>query len=367
MRTVDIYQPYLPSYRLQFFNTLAERLAERALKLRVIASSPAGAQRLRGDRADADWAVDVSPRVVGLLGHDATYWNAMSTSRNAAAVVLPLQATVLDTFPLILRSRNARRLGLWGHVAPFVKPANPLDRWLETRMMRRAGHIFAYTPAGARDAIDRGVSPTRVSAVMNTVETASYHEEPRPEVESAMANLQRALNLQPAKTIAFIGALDSSKRVNFLSGALETLWSLDPSIKLLVLGAGPDAPLLEPSAARGQSILMGHDSGVLKETVLRSCDAIVCPGRIGLLAVDALAARRPILTTNFPWHAPEVDYLELSVSRHDLPNDPVGFATDLAELLPRLPLLPETHVPQVGEMADVFANGVFAIVDREDV
>ena len=33
------------------------------------------------------------------------------------------------------------------------------------------------------------------------------------------------------------------------------------------------------------------------------------PGRVGLIAVDSLTMQLPIVTTSWPWHAPEIEYL----------------------------------------------------------
>ncbi|WXF91769.1 glycosyltransferase [Curtobacterium flaccumfaciens pv. flaccumfaciens] len=43
-------------------------------------------------------------------------------------------------------------------------------------------------------------------------------------------------------------------------------------------------------------------------------DILLMPGRVGLVAVDAVALGLPIITTDWPFHAPEAEYLNSSNS-----------------------------------------------------
>ena len=52
MSRVVIVQPYVPQYRLPFFERLTDTLAESGVELVVAAGSPEGAQAARGDGVD---------------------------------------------------------------------------------------------------------------------------------------------------------------------------------------------------------------------------------------------------------------------------------------------------------------------------
>jgi hypothetical protein len=65
--------------------------------------------------------------------------------------------------------------------------------------------------------------------------------------------------------------------------------------------------------------------------------AIWMPGRVGLVAVDALALGLPVLTTHFPFHAPELEYLVEGRSVHFLPAIAENFASEALAIMPCCP------------------------------
>src|SRR5665811_108326 len=63
--------------------------------------------------------------------------------------------------------------------------------------------------------------------------------------------------------------------------------------------------------------------------------AIWMPGRVGLIAVDALALGLPVLTTRFPFHAPELDYLVDGRTVHFLPETAGAYAKGALAIMRR--------------------------------
>ncbi|MEN2740517.1 glycosyltransferase [Microbacterium sp. X-17] len=278
--------------------------------------------------------------------------------RSADGVIVPLQGTSLDTHLALLGS--SRRVGLWGHVASYVAPPNPVDNFVEKRQVRRADHVFAYTPHGARTALAWGAAPERVTAVMNAVDT--------DELEAALARVrssqERALALPSGPFFAFIGGLDESKRVKFLAAALDILRRRGTAVHVAVAGGGTQLHDLDDAVDVGQVTLLGYLDTAHKAELLDACVGIVSPGRIGLLAVDALVAGKPILTTAWPFHAPEAEYLVEGESRLTSDDDPEAFADAMESYLSRgeFPTHEWTY-PTLDGMVENFASGIAAMLD----
>ncbi|MCO7203587.1 glycosyltransferase [Microbacterium sp. CnD16-F] len=179
------------------------------------------------------------------------------------------------------------------------------------------------------------------------------------DIETEAARL-RSLVAQPGVPIvAFIGGLDASKRIDFLAKALENLEARNVPVHVAVGGLGPDACLLGPLQKRGRVTMLGHVGGLQKAALLRSARAVLNPGRVGLLAVDALAAGRPILTTEWAFHAPEIEYLVDGQSLFKSANDPDAFA-QLIESTVAAPVLAQQDwsYPTMTDMISNFASGV---------
>jgi glycosyltransferase involved in cell wall biosynthesis len=133
--------------------------------------------------------------------------------------------------------------------------------------------------------------------------------------------------LKAGRTLGFIGGLDSSKRIDFLAATLDRLWESDPDIKVVVGGRGSDAHLLDAARSRGQVAMLGYASVDDQALIASVSSALVMPGRIGLVAVDALVLRVPILTTAWPYHAPEHEYLVESMTRFTSSDDVNSYAS----------------------------------------
>jgi glycosyltransferase involved in cell wall biosynthesis len=100
---------------------------------------------------------------------------------------------------------------------------------------------------------------------------------------------------------------------------------------------------------------------------------MLMPGRVGLCAVDSFALRTPVVTTNWPWHAPEFEYLENGRNAVVTPDDPMAYASAVQELLndrSRLASLREAcrrdaaHYTIDG-MAARFCDGLLGIIERQ--
>ena len=155
--------------------------------------------------------------------------------------------------------------------------------------------------------------------------------------------------------------MDSSKRIDFLAETLEHLWEADRDIKLVVAGEGDHKRLLEPARGRGQVITLGYSGPRDKAMIMRVAQALINPGRIGLVAVDALAVGIPILTTDWNFHAPEYDYLEPGRDVFESPSVVADFSSLPLGMVSADMLLPR-HVgrpyPSLDGMIENFSRGV---------
>ncbi|MCS5496117.1 glycosyltransferase family 4 protein [Cnuibacter physcomitrellae] len=295
--------------------------------LAVVAGSPSRQQGLRGDAVSAfRWLNTRKTRVLTFRGHSVRHVGARQIWKNADAVVVELASGSLDAH--VASIAHARRpLLVWGHVSNYVDRGNLLDRWLETRLMRRSDIVFAYTQGGKRAAVERGIPAQRVVALTNTVDT----EAEVAGLES-VAGASTEVGDSTLPTFAYIGGLDEDKRVDFLADVLDELWTCAPHIRFEVGGRGADEWRLRAAAERGQVTLHGHVGIDQKIRIAAKSWALVNPGRVGLIAVESFALRLPLITTDFPFHAPEFEYLAPGEDSLVVPGSAAEFARALAEL-----------------------------------
>ncbi|UYK39490.1 glycosyltransferase [Microbacterium terricola] len=349
---------------MPFFDGLVERLRGDEIELRVFAGGPPSSQAARKDASSTNpWERRIDSRELSLFGRVISAPRVPADFFDSNGVIVGLVGSQLHPYMAMLRRRlGGARLGVWGHVASYVAPPNALDMHLERMMLRTADQVFAYTPSGAEFAREQGAEAGRVTTVMNSVDTSGLLVEIQRLSEGGALALGGVV--PGRRYLAYIGGLDQSKRIDFLAQSLDRLWTRDRSVVLLVAGRGDQESLLRRAIERGQVIMVGYADDRLLAQLAAAASAIVMPGRIGLVAVHALAMGLPILTVDWPYHAPEFEYLTPGESVHVLANDVDAFAQAMSWDWGRSdPKAARWAFPTLDEMVRNFATGVCRMLD----
>jgi glycosyltransferase involved in cell wall biosynthesis len=359
MRSVWIVQPYVPTYRVPFFEQLTSASREDGIDVRVVASRAQGLQAARGDGAAPSWLEVVEPRVLRIAGRSLVLTSSSRFWKHADGVVLPLTGATVENYEALARHRRGGpSVGLWGHVKNYTGTPSRLDAGLERFQMRNSQQVFAYMPDGASYARKQGLAEDRVTTVYNTVALSGLRSAISFLTPEDVARFRSEHDLTEGRVASFIGAVDASKRIAFLAETLDVLWELDSSFKLLVGGKGDLLPLLDGARARGQVVYLGPVGDRVKALMAASSSLIVCPGRVGLIAVEALAMKIHLLTTDWPFHAPEVEYLAEGSDVTFGANAPAAFAQDLLGLLNSGPPVVTSAAPELETMVSNFRAGL---------
>jgi hypothetical protein len=78
--------------------------------------------------------------------------------------------------------------------------------------------------------------------------------------------------------------------------------------------------------SRGQVVPLGYAGAKEKALINQVSEAILNPGRIGLVAVECMAMGISILTTDWKLHGPEFEYLTEGENVFTSADDPTRFA-----------------------------------------
>lgn len=305
---IGIIQPFVPNYRLGLFNALAARLEREGLRLEVWHAQPKGRVAARGNAATGPWSVPISQHRLSIGRRNVTVRNVQARARKARAVIAGLASTNLETYGLALDP--AVRLMLWGHGRNYTAANNALDESVEGWLRRRSAHIFTYTESGRAHLIERGSSPDDVTVVQNSTDTVRLREIVHGLPSDAERTIREELGLHGARVGLFVGAFDEPKKLPLLFEASALVAQQRSDFVLLVAGAGPDEAIVQEATQRYSHVrLIGRADATALARLSKVAEFIAIPGRVGLVAVDALALGIPIITTDYPHHAPEAEYL----------------------------------------------------------
>jgi PEP-CTERM/exosortase A-associated glycosyltransferase len=120
-----------------------------------------------------------------------------------------------------------------------------LTRWLETRALRGADHVFTICEGLRSDIVARGISAGKVTVIPNAVDIESFEPGGEPDVA-----LKSRLGLQDASVIGFIGSFYAYEGLDLLLDALPRILARRPDVRVLLVGGGPQDAALKAQAQR---------------------------------------------------------------------------------------------------------------------
>jgi glycosyltransferase involved in cell wall biosynthesis len=356
---VTFVQPYVPDYRVPFFEALAAELAKAQIELQVAHGHPLGTQGARGDARSGRWSRPTSQWSFRIAGKRLFWRPVIRLARSSAVVVQELGSTNLVTYALAIDPRV--RLMLWGHGKAYVTPPNRLDTWLERWQINRARHVFVYTGSGAAYLAAQGVPLHKITVVHNSTDTEALRSAHSRITAQEVERFRVDHHLGEGPVGLFVGALDDSKLIPLLLDAAALVHQVKPSFRLLVAGSGPLGSLVDDRARQSDHIVRVPRTESPGELALlgRLAHALLVPGRVGLIAADALALDLTVITTDFPFHAPEREYLSGDRVRTS-PANPRSYADTVLAFLARDDAergrLQTGPIPSIRTMVEAFAS-----------
>lgn len=307
--SVAFVQRRVPHYREPFFTGLYEQLRERGIALEVIVAGP---------ESHAPSATDLPPWLAVrrarrlVIGRREVIWqDVLRATAGHDLVVTELSSRILSNLALIARSRlRGPPVGGWGHGRNFGSTHVPGPRSAHGRLVRSVDWWFAYNDLSRDVVVSLGFPPDRVTAVNNTIDTEQLGAAVANHRDAGVADLREALGIAGTPVVIFCGALHPRKRLDFVFDATRRLRVRFPELCLLILGDGPcEAQVRAFAGAHEWVHYVGRVVGVGRAQYLAVADLMLMPGLVGLVVLDSFAGRVPLVTTDWPFHSPEIQYL----------------------------------------------------------
>jgi PEP-CTERM/exosortase A-associated glycosyltransferase len=118
-------------------------------------------------------------------------------------------------------------------------------RWLETRALKRAHHVFTICEGLRSEIVGRGIPAAKVTVVPNAVDIESFEPGGRPDI-----TLKARLGLDGASVVGFIGSFYAYEGLDLLLDALPGILLRRPEVRVLLVGGGPQDGALKAHAQR---------------------------------------------------------------------------------------------------------------------
>ena len=332
MKKVLIIQPYIPIYRVALFEQLRDALGDLDIELKIATSEVRGEQLKRGDASTVPFSEVVPTRSVKLGDVTLRWKHVQGLVRSADLVVTELASGALDNY--VTAVRPGTRFATWGHGYAATSRPNRLDSALENWQLRRSRHFFAYTDKGRTAALEAGLSTEQVTVLNNTIDTRELRAALERCSQDKISQFVARHQLYGRRWTCYIGGLDKAKRLDFLLEAGDAIHAVMPEFGLIVAGGGADEDLVWRAAAERPWLApIGRANPDDMAALASIAELLLVPGRVGLVAVDSLVLGLPIVTTRWPYHAPEFEYLIDNLNARVVDDDVHAYSLVVRSLL----------------------------------
>jgi glycosyltransferase involved in cell wall biosynthesis len=313
-RKLAITQPYVPAYRYPLWDGIVQALRSDGIDARVFFGGDdeqLAIRARRGDGVDAPWAEQVEAKTVRIAPSlPKLVYRRLPPEWSDATLLTEMQASNGNAWSAMMRRRP---FVTFGHGKEYTSSGGKVSASLESTLNRRAQHVLTYLPSGRAEVLRRtGLAKDQVTSFNNSTDTTALRHA-LSELDADDLERFRAAHGVPSdgRVALFLGAMNEHKRIDFLVEAARDVFARDSRAWLIAIGDGPQANLLEALAREtGRVTMLGQSGPTDFAPAAATAQLIVNPGRIGLVAVDSLAMKLPVLTADFELHAPEAEYLE---------------------------------------------------------
>lgn len=336
MKDVVIIQTLVKQYRRPFFERLHAALAQQGIRLRVLYGEPHGVEASKGDNVELASPCGTKVKNVWLAGDRLLFQPVLGELKSADLVVVEQANKHLVNYLLLLMSAlKMKTVAFWGHGYNHQAQSAGLSEWLKKQIVTAADWWFAYTQGTADYLVACGVSADRVTCVNNSVDTAGMRADLAAVSAADVSRVKAELGIgEEARIALFCGSLYREKCLEFMLQAAWLVKRRVPGFELLIVGDGPECETVRRAACEHPWVhQLGARFGAEKATYFRLAEVVVNPGLVGLTLLDAFSAGLPLVTTDFPYHSPEIAYLENGRNGVIVRHDPAEYAAEVAALL----------------------------------
>lgn len=367
MKKVLIIQRLLPHYRADFFNRLKQKLDAKGIELTLIYGKDT--QSSKNDEVEISWATYISNQNFH-LGKVEVYWQpALPYLKNKDLVIVEQANKNLINYLLIAKRPFSRqKIAYWGHGRNRQTQQDSFRNTFKSFFTNQCDWWFAYTRKVKEFLISQSFPENKITCVQNAVDTSAMIRQYAAVTEEDSDILRKQLGITSTDKVAiFCGGIYKEKRIGFLIESCDLIKKQIPDFHIIVIGAGTDAHLVtEAAGSRPWIHYVGPKFGLDKVKHFKISSLFLMPGLVGLAVLDSFALQTPTITTQYPFHSPEIEYLEQDINGVVTEDTVQAYARSVVEMLrddnKRRKLVEGCKVSAgkytVEQMAENFANGI---------
>jgi len=332
---VCIIQPVMKQYRSPFFIQLEGILSKNNIELQVVYGTPWPEEALRGDNIDLSEPLGIKVPTYRLFKKLFFQSSFKAWFRADLIILEPANKHLLNYLMLLLYAFKIKKIAYWGHGYDRQSNAKTLGNRFKKKVLHWASWWFAYTQGAADYLAHQNFDAKKITVVENAVDTRMLRELIADVTVGEVDKVKLSIGWKgEAKIGVFCGSLYKNKCLDLLFESADLIHKKNPDFRLLILGGGTLIGAVRDYAVTRKWVnFAGPVFGREKAIYLRMSDIWLNPGLVGLGILDGFSAGLPIITTDVPFHSPEIEYLQNGVNGLMTAPDAGSYATAIEGLL----------------------------------
>lgn len=375
MKKILFIYKYLPQYRLDFFQQLRKVLLKQNIEMQLIYGKSNNINILRKDEIDIEWAKFIPNRSFKLGSIELVWQPCLRHLKDIDLVILQPESKLILTYYLAFaRNFSKYKLGFWGHGRNMQAAINsPRNKFQRLFFQRKCDHWFTYTAGGEKYLQEINYPEKRITVINNAIDTVSLRRNYAEINDPELNELKELLGINTVRTGIFCGAMYPDKKLDFLIETCHRVKNKIPDFHMILIGSGIDScKAHEASNSNNWIHYVGSKFGIDRIKYFKISSIQIMPGVVGLGILDSFALETPIITTNNPFHGPEIEYLENEINGIMTSDNIDDYSTSVIEVLNTgkyLELIEGCKLSAerytVESMVENFKNGILKSLNNE--
>lgn len=309
MRRVTIIQRILYQYRVDFYKKLKDYLLRNDIELQLLVEE----NRSQDKMNFLDFFCIKKCWHFYFLKEELIFQPYLHFLNNSDLVILELGNKLVLNYVLILRRifLDSKKIAFWGLASNMQICGHSLKNKLKRLYFKRADWWFPYTEGVGEIIKNAGFPSGKITTIYNTTDVERTVALKKSIDEESTEVLRGQLNIPDFPVGIFCGRMYKEKRVDFLLSACLRIKERYPDFTMIFIGGGPDAYKVENAAKQHRWIkYLGPLYDREKVAYFKLADVFLSPGLVGLSITESFALEVPMITTNYPYHSAEMEYLK---------------------------------------------------------
>jgi glycosyltransferase involved in cell wall biosynthesis len=310
---VTILQRILPEYRLSLFKKINSELEKDEITFLLLYGQESEGSTPKTIATDYAWAKKYKNRYFKIGKFTIVMQlNILKLVKNSDLIIIEQANSLIANYIIfLLKPIYGYKIAYWGHGYNHqATNHNSLFERIKLHQAKQSDWWFTYTAGTTHYLISHGINENRITTLRNTIDTQQFLNDLEKIDEVNVNRFIKQFNLTKDCTALYCGGFTKSKEIDFLLKSAVIIKRKLPNFTLLLLGDGPEIELVKSHESEYSWIFyLGSLYGKEKALVFKSSDCILAPGQVGLIAIDAIIAEKPIIVRDLTSHGPEIEYI----------------------------------------------------------